>query len=62
MVATAKRGVAAIALAMVLLASLVGWSLHVNVVMPQHHSSVSTTQLASGGPNFVCPPPPFLCD
>ncbi len=62
MVATVKKGVAAIALAMVLLASLFGWSLHMNAAMPQHQSSVSTVQLAVSGPNFVCPPPPFLCD
>jgi hypothetical protein len=61
MVATVKKGVGAIALAMVLLASLFGWSLHVNAAMPQHHSSVSTMQLAEGGPNIVCPPPPFVC-
>lgn len=62
MVATVKKGVAAIVLAMVLLAGMASFSLHVNAAMPQHHSSISTMQLAAGGPNFVCPAPPFLCD
>lgn len=62
MVATVKKGIAGIALALALLASVAGLSMHVNAVAPQHQSSVKTVQLADGGPDFVCPPPPFMCD
>jgi len=62
MIATFKKGVGAIALVMVLVASMTfGWTMHVNAAMPQHYSSYSTNQVASVGPNFVCPPPPFDC-
>lgn len=62
MAVSLKKSVAAVALAIVLLASMFGWALHVNAAVPQHHSSASTSQLAHVGPNFVCPPPPFLCE
>lgn len=62
MAVSLKKRFGAIALAVVLLASMSsGWTMHVNAAMPQHHSNVSTSQLAAGGPNFVCPPPPFDC-
>ncbi len=61
MVVSLKKGFAAIALAVVLVASMFSLALHVNVAVPQHHSNVSTSQLAVVGPNFVCPPAPFEC-
>jgi hypothetical protein len=62
MVASLKKGFGASALAVVLLASMLfGGIMHVNAAMPQHHSNASTSHLALGGPNFVCPPPPFVC-
>ena len=62
MVVSLKKSAGAVALAIVLLASMFGWAWHVNAAVPQHHSSVSASQLAHVGPKFVCPPPPFLCE
>ncbi|HVB20761.1 MAG TPA: hypothetical protein VNG51_02290 [Ktedonobacteraceae bacterium] len=57
-----KKQFGAIALTAVLLVSMApGWTMHVNAAMPLNRSSVSTSQMASVGPDFVCPPPPFVC-
>lgn len=62
MIASLKKEVGAIALVIVLVASMTfGWAMHVNAAMPQHYGSASTSQVASVGPKFVCPPPPFDC-
>lgn len=56
MVATMKKWAAAVALGIVLLGSMVGWSLQVNAATLQNHSN-HTAHIV----NPYCPPPPFDC-
>ncbi|MFL5691391.1 MAG: hypothetical protein ACJ795_06265, partial [Ktedonobacteraceae bacterium] len=59
MVATLRRTVLLIMLALALLAGLVGWTLHMEVAFPTHpNAPIHSSHIQTA---YVCPPPPFNC-
>ncbi|HYT33771.1 MAG TPA: hypothetical protein VEL69_01940 [Ktedonobacteraceae bacterium] len=62
MIATMRKSVFLVVLALVLLAGLVGWTVKMEAAppIPQHHSSIHT-QFLTDDPNHFCPPPPYSC-
>jgi hypothetical protein len=52
-----------VALALVLLVGLVGWTMSMAKAGSIHHTPIVHTShfLADGGPGYICPPPPYYC-
>ncbi|GAC1346292.1 MAG: hypothetical protein NVSMB27_09650 [Ktedonobacteraceae bacterium] len=58
MVATLRRGLLLVILALVLLMGLIGWTMHVVASSPAHHSGFQSSHAQTA---YICPPPPFDC-
>jgi len=59
---TLKRAWLIIVLTLGLLAGLIGMTVSAHAAAPTHPASMQTQrQLAAGGPNWYCPPPPYNC-
>nr|HET6903206.1 hypothetical protein [Ktedonobacteraceae bacterium] len=63
MIATLKRGYVVVALVVVLLASMAGWTMKTEMAAALHHTSVipTTQQSTAFNPRIECPPPPYNC-
>jgi hypothetical protein len=61
MAVSLKKALTAIALTLVLLASLFGWTMRIEAAMPQHFANVSTSHQIVLVRRAVCPPPPYDC-
>lgn len=63
MVATFKRGYVVLAVIIVLLTGMFGWTMKTEMAAPLHHTSViqTTQQSTAFKPRIECPPPPYNC-
>ena len=61
MVTVVRKTFVLIVMALVMLASLFGWTMRMEMSVPVHHAASTHTShsLADGG--YICPPPPFNC-
>ena len=58
---TLKRAWLIVILALALLSGLIGMAVSAQAA-PTHPASIQAQhQLADGGPNYYCPPPPYDC-
>jgi hypothetical protein len=62
MVLTMKKFIVLVAMAVALVAGLFGWTVRMATLqtVPQHHTSIHSSQLADG-PTWYCPAPPRMC-
>jgi hypothetical protein len=62
MIATMRKSLFLVVLALVLLVGLVGWTVKMEAAppIPQYHSSIHT-QFTNHSPDHFCPPPPYSC-
>jgi len=62
MVATLKRTLVVILMALVMLAGLIGWTtIRMEMSAPVHHAANTHASRILADGNYICPPPPFNC-